>query len=305
MMQILGKFIYTQLIMDSKPMENFNPFEPEGAIIQVRDFEKGRAFKGKSAEGMLVAVLRGRLSIKAEGVSKPVPAAHFVFIPPGIYYVTSFPEDASLAFFSLERHIGFSEEFLFSRLNGLAEKYHAKGHAFTFMGIDRRLRLFMDSITAYSGMERIPSRLLDIKLEELFYLMDCLYAKEELAAFFHPVLSSNAGFTYFVLRSHEGAKTVVELAGKSNMSLSAFEKEFKRVFLVSPYRWMKQKKAGRLLESIRHSGKPFKEISDEFGFTSTAKMNDFCTREWGLPPGKLRNRKALHINVVTEKGSNM
>lgn len=279
--------------MGNKPMENYDPFAPEGTIIRVRDFGKGRALRGKSAEGMLFAILRGRLSMEVEGLSKPVPRGYFVFIPPGMQYAATFPEDASLAFFSMERHVAFSEGFLFSRLAAHAGEGNGNGHGFTFLPVDGRMGSYMDSVTSYSEMGRVPQRLFDIKMEELFYLLDCLYTKEELASFFHPVLSPNASFTFFVLRSHEKVRTVIELAGKSNMSLSAFIKEFKRVFRVSPYRWMKQKRAGRLLESIRHSQKPFKEISDEFGFTSTAKLSDFCTREWGKPPGKLRDGEYL------------
>lgn len=272
-------------------MENLDPSATGGTIIKVMDFRKGCSLGGKSAEGMLVAVLQGELFMEAEGLSKSVAKGHFVFIPPGMYYAASFPEDASLAFFSLERHVRFSEEFLFSRLPPLADNY--TGLTFTIMGIDCRLGMFMDSVMAYSEMGSVPQRLFDLKMEELFYLLYCFYAKEELAAFFRPLLSANASFTYFVLRSHDKTRTVTELARQSNMSLSAFEKEFKRVFCISPYRWMKQRKAGRLLESIRYSGRPFKEISEEFGFTSTAKLSDFCTREWGMPPGKLREGKHM------------
>ena len=51
---------------------------------------------------------------------------------------------------------------------------------------------------------------------------------------------------------------------------------------------MKQKKAEHLFNQIRYNEKSFKEICEECGFSSTSQMNDFCKREWGIPPGKIR-----------------
>lgn len=291
--------------MGDKPFNLFTPAWEGDAIIRIVRHAKNGSYRNRSDEGIFVAVRHGCMTLAASGFSMRVPSGNLVFIPPGVHYEAVFHADTCLVLFSLERHVDFCEHFLSVEQDGYrACKQVDTPPPFTTLALDGRMWIFMDSVLAYCGMDRVDARLFDLKVEELFYLMGITCSRDELESFFSPLLGSDASFTYFVLKNHDKARSVTELAERYNLGLSSFEKEFRRVFGDSPYRWMKRKKADRLLERIRHSGRQFKEISEEFGFSSITQLSDFCRRELGLPPGKLRNGGKTAKTKKTLPGGN-
>lgn len=142
---------------------------------------------------------------------------------------------------------------------------------------------------------------LDLKVKELFFLLRIYYEKSELLRFFSLLLSRDVTFSDQVLKKHRQAKTVQELANVMNYSLSGFQKRFKRVFGVSAYKWMKEERAKSILHEINNSGKSFKSISDDYGFSSPSHFNDFCKDAFGTTPGRLRNNKLLLNMKVLRK----
>lgn len=129
---------------------------------------------------------------------------------------------------------------------------------------------------------------LELKLKEYLFLLKNYYSREKLGDFFYPLMGSNSAFADFVTNNHRKVRTVIEFAGLANYSLSGFEKRFRRVFGVSPYRWMKEEKAKNILDDIRNGTKPFSQMKEEYGFSSMSHFNYFCKKSFGIPPGRLR-----------------
>ena len=60
--------------------------------------------------------------------------------------------------------------------------------------------------------------------------------------FFSPVFSEGYDFALFVWSNYTKVKTAEELSLLSNYTFSGFEKQFRKVFGVAPYKWILQKK---------------------------------------------------------------
>lgn len=152
---------------------------------------------------------------------------------------------------------------------------------------------FLYSLTLYQKDNLLTDKLMEIKTAELFSLFKILYNETELRRFFTPVLSSEHAFMIMVLSSYKKVRTVEEFSEKSGISLSSFNRLFHKVFGVSPYRWMTQKKLESLMEAVTQSSYPLKQVAFDSGFSSLSQMIDFCKKHTGKTPGEIRKKALL------------
>jgi AraC-like DNA-binding protein len=130
-------------------------------------------------------------------------------------------------------------------------------------------------------------------MKELFFLLRAYNTKEDLADFFSPLLTDDMDFYNFVLNNYQSIKTVKELAFLADYSLTGFEKRFKKVFGMSAHQWMKNQLSSSLYHEISCSRKSFTEISDMFGFSSSAHLSNFCKAVFGATPSAIRREIAV------------
>ena len=134
------------------------------------------------------------------------------------------------------------------------------------------------------------------KLEELGILFRTYYSKEELATFLYPIINENEEFNQFVLTNYRTVSTVEELAEKANISLSSFNRKFRRYFSESAFRWMQKKRAEGILHDIKTTNKSFQEISLDWRFSSQSHLTKFCKLQYGLPPREIRKKSQMKTN---------
>lgn len=132
----------------------------------------------------------------------------------------------------------------------------------------------------------------DLKRSELGLLLFVYYEERELAYFFGDVLSKDIRFKQFVLNNYLTVKNVQELAKLASYSTSGFIKKFQKVFNESPYKWMQQQKAERILIEINRGIKSLQEIANEYKFSSYQHFAGFCKSMFGFPPTEI-SRKNL------------
>jgi len=130
--------------------------------------------------------------------------------------------------------------------------------------------------------------LFDIKRQELFLLLFTTYSKNELAAFFYPLIGEGLQFKEFVISNYIKAKNVQQLAQMANYSTSGFIKKFIKYFNESPYQWMLRHKAKIILDEICSSQTTLKEIAFKYNFSTYQYFVDFCKMQFGAAPSKLR-----------------
>ncbi|GEM_PF-337836 len=257
------------------------------SLINILYFKRGQKENIKIIEGEIIAIMEGGIRISTlYNKINTIEKNTLIFFPPNINCRLSFTKNTTLIVLKINDHINLCKQLIVEEFLNLAED---EDNEISFLIIKKQLKTYINTINAYFEDGINHYYLSELKLREFFILLEGYYTKKELASFFQPLLSVNAQFTYFILKNYQEIKTVKEFAEKANLSLSSFEKEFKKVFNISPYRWMKQKKMKYLLHQISNSTKPFKVISEECGFSSTSQMNDFCKKEWRMTPGEIRN----------------
>ena len=255
--------------------------------ISVERYVKGEISEERLTEGEILITVEGQIMLSTgHGQPQAIQDGMLVFLFPDMNFCLS----------SLSESITIR-----LKINNLMEingRFHTEESgatlpdaAFPCMEMKQEMEAYVNTILAYhkGGIEN-PS-LYDVKTKELLILLEEYYPEQELASFFRSLSSSNPRFSRFVLENYHKIKTVKEFAEKANVSVSGFEKEFRKTFNMPPYKWMKQKRTELLLYQISYGDKPLKVVCEECGFSSASQMSDFCKKEWGLPPGKIRRGK--------------
>lgn len=123
---------------------------------------------------------------------------------------------------------------------------------------------------------------------ELFIFFRAYYTKEELAAFFYPLIGKDIDFKDFILTNYLSIPNIQEFASLSNMSLATFKRRFQEAFGQPIHKWITERKAEWVYRDILLTDKPFPEIGQEYGFQSATYFSQFCKKHFGKSPHDLR-----------------
>lgn len=131
---------------------------------------------------------------------------------------------------------------------------------------------------------------IELKIRELMFIIKKEYKNTERMLFFYPLFEREPEFVDFVYANYKEVKNVKALAELSCYSQSGFEKKFRKVFGVPPSKWLRYRVTIDVYNDLIKSVKPFKEISQDYGFSSPSHFNNFCRDTLGGTPGELRKR---------------
>lgn len=149
---------------------------------------------------------------------------------------------------------------------------------------------FLELVGQYLENNFLNYPLYELKRTELFYLLKKLYRKEELDYFFYLSSTHSAEFERLIAENYIKAKTVTDLAQMIGYGVNSFRMKFKKVFGIPAYEWPMQEKSKRLLVAIANSEDDFKNIIDEFDFSSHSHFYKFCKARFGYSPTELRKK---------------
>lgn len=129
----------------------------------------------------------------------------------------------------------------------------------------------------------------ELKEKELFILLRAYYTKEELAAFFYPLLGKDVDFKDFVLSNYLTYDDLSEFARQANMSLDTFKRRFKEAFGESAHKWITSRKSEMIYRDLLMTEKPLADIASEYRMSSQAYLSTFCKQHFGKTPQELRD----------------
>lgn len=95
-----------------------------------------------------------------------------------------------------------------------------------------------------------------------------------------------------IVQNYYKTKRIEELAELCHMSMSAFERNFKKEFGMSPLQWINLRKAEYLFEKIAFTNRPYAELADEMNFSSVAYLSNFIKKYYNRSPDQIRKREA-------------
>ncbi len=214
----------------------------------------------------------------------------FVLIPPGIPVDVKVILDAKVVRCWFNTQLQLCEYFRLDLLEPLGRGKENEHHT---LSINETLELYLKTIEAYIAEGFLCSCLHRYKQQELFHLLRAYYSRQDLAAFFAPILNEDMFFKDGVLKNHPHVNKVAELASRMNYSTSGFKKKFERCFGQSPFSWLREQKASAILHDLKENKINNKEIIDRYGFSSKERFYEFCRRVYGRPPGEIRSSGEL------------
>ncbi len=221
------------------------------------------------------------------------------------YNKTGVLKPQKLIFLSKGNHVNYNiqknSEFIVFKIDNLiqlSEVYKANINKVVTL-VKEKMPIIEATKTINTYMEMLNS-LIDsgisnyeyfkVKIKELFLLIRMHYTDEEIAVLFSDSLQRDTFFTAYVWNNHHQYNSVKEFAKAMSYSVSGFEKRFKNVFGVSPYKWMKEQKAKLIYQEVCLGKSNFKEIAYKYNFASTSTFNDFYKLTFGETPGTTRKK---------------
>ena len=164
---------------------------------------------------------------------------------------------------------------------------------YTPMVMNPRLFYLINDVAAYLD-ESTPAcgKYIDLKCQEMVYMITNYYPLPQLRAFFYPISTYTESFQYFVMQNYSKAKNVEEFAHLGGYNTTTFRRLFRNLYGVPVYEWMLEKKREGILEDLQHSNMRITEICNRYGFDSLSHLAHFCKDSFGDTPRALRKKAA-------------
>jgi AraC-like DNA-binding protein len=156
---------------------------------------------------------------------------------------------------------------------------------------DEVIQAFFQSMMPYFETRRQRDQsLLELKFRELILTMADNPANSELLSYFCYLLQEPQ--TVSMRRIMEDNfcfnLKMEEFARMCSRSLSAFKRDFVRLYNTSPGRWLMEKRLNHALHLITNIGKTVSESAFESGFESSSHFSRAFRQRFGTSPGAVR-----------------
>lgn len=281
-----------ELLYTQEHLSCFNYEKGDRPVFEKLSINKGQNWKTFSVDNLIIFTIKGSLRFSfGEHIDNVISEGKIMVLPAGCHLTSTAESDTIIIVIRLLETKQLCDCYTLDML------LHEKDDDFTpglyYLDINERINVFLSFTDECVGDGLKCIFYLDLKAKELFFLLRAYYPKKELLKFFYLILSRDVSFSDLVLKNHHKARTVQELADLLHYSLSGFQKRFKKVFGVSAYHWMKEERSKSIYHEINSTQKSFKEISEDYGFSSPSHFNDFCKSNFGATPGKIRYKKPL------------
>lgn len=255
----------------------FRVFRPQPGV---------KCTESDNAGSTLLFLLDGEIEFTNASVRKRILQKNEIaLIPEGSSYSTEVKKPSHVIACSFGNDIKLGSRI---HLESLSEYKKDITYSYNTLPFQGEVKTFLILLNEYleNGVGHKP--LQELKLEELFILFRAYYTKEQLAAFFYPILSRDTDFNHFVLSNYRKVANVEEFARLAHVSLSAFNRKFKKHFNEPAYQWMLRRKTEGVLDDIQGTDKSFLTISLDWNFSSQAHLTKFIKQQCGLSPSQIR-----------------
>lgn len=277
------------------------------ASIQVKEVERDCQNEEFSAFNTIIFLLKGKISyFWGSYVDCSMSEEQFLYLPANYKFSYKAEAQSVLLLLRIRQKIQFCDHY---RLEDLAFNFKDNRYG-TILQIEPKTPFLLptnenlrDYVTHLVECVKSGFRcegFFSLKIRELFYLLSAFYQKDDLSRFFKKALSYDSNFSHHVIQNSHKYQSLTDLADSMNMTVSGIEKRFKKVFGTSGYKWMTEQRVKKIFHAICSSDSNFKEISEDFGFSSKSTLNDFCKRHMGKTPGEIR-RSFSHPESLKNK----
>lgn len=170
---------------------------------------------------------------------------------------------------------------------------------YTPLKANDKLEHFLVDLTSY--LKESPTacgRFIDIKCQELMYILTFYYPMRQASTFFYPISTYTESFQYFIMQNYDKVKNVEEFAHLGGYSITTFRRMFKNVYKMPVYEWILAKKRQGILNDLQYTKQRISVICARYGFDSLSHFAHFCKDSFGDTPRALRKRAANGERIV-------
>lgn len=163
---------------------------------------------------------------------------------------------------------------------------------YTPLIMNYRLSRFIEDLGEYLTEGISCGPFVDIKCQELVFLLTCYYPKPQLSNLFYPISTYTESFHYFIMQNYNKVKNVEEFAHLGGYTVTTFRRLFRNMYGIPVYEWILEKKREGILDDLQHTKERITDISTRYGFDSLSHFAHFCKASFGDSPRALRTRAA-------------
>ncbi len=263
----------------------------ENALVEILEYTGGEVKDRLFNDTEVGFVIKGRVQISMNGIKDyPIGEERIIISPMGTRFRVEAMEDSTVLVFHMKHTMQLCESFRYDNL--VYEQVPDVDSDLKTLGFNPAIRNFVADLVARFNDGLRCRRYLENKFSEFFFLLRAYYTKEELAAFFYRLMTSDLAFKDLILRNYSKVRSVKELADLAHYSETGFHKHFKKVFGESPSDWLNREKANALRRELVYTQTPLKIISENHNFSSVSHLNKFCKKHFGATPMQIRNGKS-------------
>lgn len=271
-------------------MENqFQFLEFEG--IQIAAFIEGfnqNEHPGYHPYNVLFYVHQGQLNIRARHKLYTIPRDNFCMVRKltDLNYFKTWNEDEECA---IVYAMILKDEFIHSAIKELGYRIPTTHIEEPVANLKNNAILngLYSSLMTYLSENQIPDKhLMFLKTKEA--LMGIFRSDpKHLSLFYEFSKPVKAELIEFMSHHSLSNLSLQELAKLSGRSLSTFNRDFKKVFKISPHNWLLKKRLQKAREILLTTDKKSSEIYLELGFKDLAHFSRAFKKEFNVSPSKL------------------
>lgn len=247
-----------------------------------------------SQHNYIAYVTKGRKIWHSNSGSYDLREGDCVFVRKGAYIIEHFFESrfCFILFF-------MPDEFISEVLKRKATPLHRTGKKFDpIIKIDPNapVQFFYQSMMSYFEACHEPdASLLELKFKELVLTIADNPANSELLSYFSTLLQQPQSISLQNVMEDNFSYNLKleEFARLSSRSLSAFKRDFQRIFETSPGKWLMEKRLNHALHLLSNMGKTVAEAAFESGFESPSHFSRAFRQRFGTSPISVKQQIAV------------
>lgn len=274
------------------------PLASEGVLVHVKRLKSEHDPADKCTQNCMIFVLKGELLVNSneypgtvlrrgkfilQAIGSKLELLALTDVEYLVYWFTELPQICEPRY---QKIIEFAEQPL----------------TYTPLVTIPRLSDLLDNIVEYLNEQNLPcSKFINLKCQELVYVLTCYYPLPQLSIFFYPISRYTESFHYFVMQNYDKVKNVEDFAHLGGYTTTTFRRLFKNMYGEPVYEWILSKKREGILNDLQHTKMKITEISQRYGFDSLSHFAHFCKASFGDSPRALRNRSAKGEAIFPQK----
>lgn len=267
----------------------YNHELPANTTFKVLEFDQSNKIQIIEVDrSVIIFLLEGKVQVSCNSYRDKIQQAGQIALAPrnSCCYVKVLERTVIISC-SYVQNMSFCDRLSFINLHHfLPEKFEYEFH---LLPITERIKEFVTLARHCLNDNLSCVHLHELLGKEMLIFFRAYYSKEELAAFFYPLLGKEVDFKDFVLSNFLKVKDLTEFSDRAHLSIDTFKRRFKETFGMPAHKWISQRKSEFIYRDLIASDKSFADIAMQYNLSSQAYLSTFCKRFFGKTPQEIRN----------------